>query len=91
MCNVLSFFFILLVVVLMPSQATNLNSQKAILRIGGLMDYTSRVGKEQKVAMEIALQHISHSTSAAAAITAHLDLHLRDTGPNSASPAAAGN
>ena len=84
MFNVLSFFSVLLAVVLMPSRAT---TQRAILRIGGVVDYTSRVGKEQKVAMEIAVQHISHSTSTT---TARLDLQLQDTRPNSTSPAAAG-
>ncbi|XP_060673010.1 glutamate receptor 2.7 [Ziziphus jujuba] len=87
MSNGLSFFLgLLVVVVLAPSKATNnvVDIQKEVVGIGRVMDYSSRVGKEQKVAMEIALRHTSPSNS-----TAQLGLRYHDTSPNSTSPVTA--
>ncbi|KAI5354468.1 hypothetical protein L3X38_007363 [Prunus dulcis] len=52
-------------------------------RVGCVIDHSSRVGKEQKVAMEMAIQDLSKS------ICARVDLHLKDSQGNSARATAA--
>lgn len=38
------------------------DTTEPIARIGGVIDYSTRMGKEQKIAMEMAVQDIYHST-----------------------------
>lgn len=84
----LSFFLVLLSLVssVKPdgSQDKCRITQQITARVGCVIDHSSRVGKEQKVAMEMAIQDLSKS------ICARVDLHLKDSQGNSARATAAG-
>ena len=59
-------------------------------RIGGVVDYTTRIGKEQKLAMEIALEdYINNFDSSITCFK--LDLLIKDSQGNPARAAASGN
>ncbi|KAM1177301.1 hypothetical protein COP2_017197 [Malus domestica] len=58
-------------------------TQQITARIGCVIDLSSRVGKEQKIAMEMAVQDLFKSTCA------KVDLHLKDSQGNSARATAA--
>ncbi|XP_062023537.1 glutamate receptor 2.7-like isoform X1 [Rosa rugosa] len=57
--------------------------QHRVARIGAVVDFTSRVGKEQRIAMDLAIQDLLHSSC----LTVNLD--LRDSQGNSAKSTAA--
>lgn len=84
----LSFFLVLLLFV--SSVKANGTEEKCQVtqqitaRIGCVIDLSSRVGKEQKIAMEMAVQDLFKSTCA------KVDLHLKDSQGNSARATAAG-
>ncbi|KAL5558849.1 hypothetical protein UlMin_035060 [Ulmus minor] len=59
-----------------------IEEELSVARIGGVINLKSRMGKEQKIAMEMALEDISGSTCA------KLDLHLKDSQANPARAAA---
>ncbi|PON65079.1 Ionotropic glutamate receptor [Parasponia andersonii] len=107
MSSVLSFFMVLFVSILAGSKAISISEEKAVkykpcsttkravaVRIGGVVDYgTTRIGKEQKVAMEMAIQDsmISNldSSSTTTCSQLQLDWHLKDSRGNPARTAAA--
>ncbi|KAL5558844.1 hypothetical protein UlMin_035055 [Ulmus minor] len=78
-------FFLLFVMLVMTGSKATFNGYKenkksceaakevVLARIGGVIDLTCRVGKEQKIAMEMALEDIYNSTCD------KLDLHLKDS------------
>ncbi|PQQ15592.1 glutamate receptor 2.9-like [Prunus yedoensis var. nudiflora] len=82
MSSSLSFYLVLLLLVGSAKASGRGNkcqmTQQTIAGIGGVVDYGSRVGKEQKIAMKMAIQDLFHSTCA------RLDLHLKDSQGNSA-------
>ncbi|KAL5558846.1 hypothetical protein UlMin_035057 [Ulmus minor] len=59
-----------------------IKEELSVARIGGVINLKSRMGKEQKIAMEMARDDISRSTCA------KLDLHLKDSQANPARAAA---
>ena len=61
-----------------------IKEELSVARIGGVINLKSRMGKEQKIAMEMARDDISGSTCA------KLDLHLKDSQANPARAAASG-
>ncbi|KAH0988489.1 hypothetical protein GBA52_015666 [Prunus armeniaca] len=83
MSSSLSFYLVLLLLVVGSAMASGRGNkcqitQQTIAGIGVVVDYSSRVGKEQKIAMKMAIQDLFHSTCA------RLDLHLKDSQGNSA-------
>ncbi|KAH0989948.1 hypothetical protein GBA52_001431 [Prunus armeniaca] len=83
MSSSLSFYLVLLLLVVGSAKASGRGNkcqitQQTIAGIGVVVDYSSRVGKEQKIAMKMAIQDLFHSTCA------RLDLHLKDSQGNSA-------
>lgn len=87
----LSFFLVLLLLPVGSAKANGRGDrcqktqQQRIARIGAVIDFTSRVGKEEKIAMDMAIQDLLHSTCHT------LNLHLRYSLGNSAKSTAAGN
>ena len=82
---------LLLTFLLAGSNAKTNDRQDCLVasRIGGVIEYSSRVGKEQKIAIEMAVQHhifINNSPTCTA-----LDLHLQDSRGNPARATASGN
>ena len=61
------------------------NTKVPIVKIGVVIDHTSRVGKEQRIAMQMAAQQISHSTCL------KLELLLKDSKGSPAKATASGN
>ncbi|PON94196.1 LOW QUALITY PROTEIN: hypothetical protein TorRG33x02_099340 [Trema orientale] len=65
--------------------------------IGGVVDHTTRMGKERKIAMEMAIEDsminnfASSSTKTCSQIHLDLQLHLKDSHGNPARAAATGN
>lgn len=88
MSSSLSFYLVLLLLVGSAKASGRGNkcqiTQQTIAGIGVVVDYSSRVGKEQKIAMKMAIQDLFHSTCA------RLDLHLKDSQGNSAGAIAGG-
>ncbi|CAL8996363.1 unnamed protein product [Prunus brigantina] len=82
MSSSLSFYLVLLLLVGSAKASGRGNkcqiTQQKIAGIGVVIDYSSRVGKEKKIAMKMAIQDLFHSTCA------RLDLHLKDSQGNSA-------
>ncbi|KAI3465350.1 hypothetical protein Pfo_022013 [Paulownia fortunei] len=88
--HILQFFFLFLLCCLLLlvesktssiSEACPKHQQPATLSIGVVIDLRSRVGKEQKVAMEMAVQDFHHCLN--------LFLHIKDSNGNSARAAFA--
>lgn len=59
-------------------------------KIGGVVDYTTRIGKEQKIAMEVALEDYINNFDSSASACSKLDLHIKDSQGNPARAAATG-
>ncbi|KAL8513896.1 hypothetical protein ACS0TY_013133 [Phlomoides rotata] len=86
--QLMSFFFLLLLL-MVESKASSINvaclekqHHGANLRIGVLIDKSCRVGREQKIAMELAVQDFHHCLN--------ILLHVTDSHGNSARAASAG-
>ncbi|PON65080.1 hypothetical protein PanWU01x14_119970 [Parasponia andersonii] len=61
------------------------NKRAGVARIGGFVDHTTRIGKERKIAMEMAIKDsminnfASSSRRTCSQIHLHLQLHLKDS------------
>ncbi|GMN24408.1 hypothetical protein TIFTF001_047653 [Ficus carica] len=82
---------VFLLVFLLAGSKANINDGQDCLvaRIGGVIEYSSRVGKEQKIAIEMAAQDLIFINNSPTCTT--LDLHLQDSRGNPARATASGN
>ena len=62
-----------------------------LARIGCVIDYTSRVGKEQRIAIEMAVQDHVFIDSSSSSFCAKLDLIIKDSQGNPARATTRGN
>ena len=80
---------------ILTTKERRVNCKYSAARIGGVVDCTTRMGKEQKIAMEMAIQDYyfinNNFDSSTTTSCSKLDLHLKDSQGNPARAAAAGN